>query len=286
VFRILISLFLLIININNLFSEGFKIKYYGNYFWGISNSKAKIYLLGSIHMANEKFYPLPEIIENAFNESDSLAVEFNVNNVDYFQMINLGMMQNQTLKDVLNDTTYNLLKKKFEEFNLPITLFNNLKPWLAAMLVSNMELVSDSVNPELGFDLHFLNKAKNKKGIIELESLKEQMNIFDNDLKEYQNEFVNFSLKEGSSNKDIIDKYFELWSTGDIKGLEKIVFDGFDSPMYKPLKEALYTKRNYNMADKISKFLNTDKIYFVVVGAAHLVGENGIIEILKNKYNN
>ncbi len=285
-FRILISLFLLIININNLFSEGFKIKYYGNYFWGISNSKAKIYLLGSIHMANEKFYPLPEIIENAFNESDSLAVEFNVNNVDYFQMINLGMMQNQTLKDVLNDTTYNLLKKKFEEFNLPITLFNNLKPWLAAMLVSNMELVSDSVNPELGFDLHFLNKAKNKKGIIELESLKEQMNIFDNDLKEYQNEFVNFSLKEGTSNKDIIDKYFELWSTGDIKGLEKIVFDGFDSPMYKPLKEALYTKRNYNMADKISKFLNTDKIYFVVVGAAHLVGENGIIEILKNKYNN
>jgi len=276
---------LIVLAINNLFSETLDIKYYGHFFWEIKTQTTKVYLLGSIHMATEKFYPLPEIIEAAFIESDSLAVEFNINNVDPLQMMNFGLMTNQTLKDVLNEESYNLLLKAFEKANIPIALFMNVKPWLAAMMVSNMNLLTDSIKPELGFDLYFLNKAADQKGIIELESLKEQLEIFNDDLKDFQNEFVKFSLLNPNNSLEMINTYYKLWNSNDIEGLEKIISEEFSDKQFQPIKEALYTKRNYKMAERIFKFFKTKKTYFVVIGAAHLIGKDGVIEILKRKFN-
>ena len=74
---------------------------------------------------------------------------------------------------------------------------------------------------------------------------------------------------------------FDAWKTGDVAKMEQIVFEEIEeNPKYRSLYTKILDERNFMMAERIEDFLLEDNIHFVVVGAAHLVGENGIISIL------
>ena len=76
----------------------------------------------------------------------------------------------------------------------------------------------------------------------------------------------------------------EAWNSGDIKGVEKIMTQSVtEDSRFAPIYEVLIYDRNKSMASKIEDFLKTEETYFVIVGAGHLVGERGIVEILKRK---
>ena len=81
-----------------------------------------------------------------------------------------------------------------------------------------------------------------------------------------------------------MDKLTQAWISGDAQGLESIMTRGVvEDRRMSSVYEKLVLERNRNMASKIEEFLRNKETYFVVVGAAHLVGNHGIIEILKGK---
>jgi uncharacterized protein YbaP (TraB family) len=80
-------------------------------FWKVENNGNTVYLLGSIHIANESFYPLDSIIEEAFDESNYLGVEADIKNVNKeeiqaFIFENAIYKDGTTIEDHLDDSTY------------------------------------------------------------------------------------------------------------------------------------------------------------------------------------
>ena len=84
--------------------------------------------------------------------------------------------------------------------------------------------------------------------------------------------------------KGEINEILKAWNAGDTKTMESFVSKSLqDDPRTLPIYEKLIFDRNKNIASKIEGYLKTKEHYFVVVGTAHLVGKDGIIEILKKK---
>ena len=84
--------------------------------------------------------------------------------------------------------------------------------------------------------------------------------------------------------KGEINEILKAWDKGDTKTMESFVSKSLqDDLRMLPIYEKLIFERNKNIASKIEGYLKTKEHYFVVVGTAHLVGKDGIIEILKKK---
>ena len=286
IFFIVFILFFIACSTTNNTNSKYEIKHINTFLWQINSNTATVYLLGSIHVAKPDFYPLNDKIEQSYQKSDALVVEININNLDMKSMMKRIILPGrETLESKLSKKTYEKLKKIFEKNNIPETMFYKYKPWFAVMMITMMDVKNSGYDQNLGIDKYFLDKAKkDKKKIIELESAKQQFDIFDIDLKNYQDEFVKYTLEDSDNTIEMIDSLAAYWKQGNIKEMNKLINQPIaKDSSFKIINEVLITNRNKKMAKKIIDFLKTDKTYFVVVGAGHLIGDNGIIKLLSKK---
>ncbi len=256
-----------------------------NFFWKVKSSTSTVYLFGSIHVANENMYPLDKKIIDAFDKSDALVVELDINKVNPMLMMQKAMYQDErTLESELSKETYQKLEALLLVHKIPKMAYYKMKPWMAMMTVMMLELNQSGFDKSLGIDNYFLDKAKDKTEILELETAEEQLDLFDKELGSMQNEFINYSLLDQSLWLQQIDTLVQFWKTGDTKSMENYVLDPVaEHPEFSGIIDKIYTQRNLKMTAKIEEYLKTDKTYFVVVGSAHLIGEEGIIQMLKKK---
>jgi len=257
------------------------------FMWKAQSKTAVVYMLGSVHFMKKEVYPLNNKIEAAFESSNILAVEANINDVAKIDLQKLVAsafyLGNETLETHVSKETYELLKKETAPLGIPIELISKQRPWFLAMTLESVELMKLGFNPQYGIDNYFLKKAAGKKKIVELESLDYQINLFSGFSDEEQEFFLLYTLKNLKMVKHEIDQLMQAWMTGDLKGMELIALKADPDMRVAKLYEKLIFERNANMTLKIEDFLKTNKTYFVVVGAGHLVGKKGIIEMLKNK---
>jgi uncharacterized protein YbaP (TraB family) len=147
-----------------------------------------------------------------------------------------------------------------------------------------LELLKLGFDPHYGIDKYFLSKAAGKKNILELESLDYQIDLLSKFSDREQESFLLYTVKDLRILRQEMDKLTQAWITGDAQGLESIMTRGVvEDRRMSSVYEKLVVERNRNMASKIEEFLRNKETYFVVVGAAHLVGNQGIIEILKGR---
>ena len=147
-----------------------------------------------------------------------------------------------------------------------------------------MELQKLGLSPEYGIDNYFIKKAENKKQVVELESIDYQVNLLNSFSDAEQELFLASTLKDLDLLKKEINTILTAWNAGDTKTMESYVSKSLrDDPRMLPIYKKLIFERNKNIASKIEGYLKTNEQYYVVVGAAHLVGKDGIIEILKKK---
>lgn len=259
------------------------------FLWKVQSQRNTVYILGSIHVAKESLYPLNEKIERAFNNSEVLAVEVNIDDANVIDnqvaiMKKAVYADNGTLKKNLSPQTYQLLKIKLSQFSLPIEVMQQYKPWYLAVMLQSLELQKLGYNPNYGIDLHFLQKAQGVKNILELESWDYQISLFDTFSNYEQELFLDYTLRYLDKLEETVDEILELWLKGDVKTLETVLLEqGMEEQKLAPLFEKLFYERNRKMTVRIEEFLKTYKDYFVIVGAGHLVGNRGIIELLKKK---
>ena len=258
------------------------------FLWKVQSKTGTAYILGSIHAYKSELFPLPKKMEDAFDKSDALAVEANINEIkpdSMMTMINGAFYQDRsTLEKHLSKETYEMTVQKLNEIGLPLELFQNTKPWFVALNVTSMELQKLGLDPEYGIDKYFLKKAENKKKIVELESIDYQINLLSGFSDAEQELFLVSAFRDLELLKGEINEILKAWNTGDTKTMESFVSKSLqDDPGMLPIYRKLVFERNKNMVSRIEGYLRTNEQYFVVVGAAHLVGKDGIIEILKKK---
>lgn len=236
----------------------------------------------------KEMYPLPGKMEDAFSKSDVLVVEANINEIPLEGI--MGMLEkamypgNEGLEDHLTKETYELAKARLNMFGMPIELFQKSKPWFLALMITALEMQRLGFDPEYGIDNYFLKKAAGVKRIMELESVTYQMNLLSALSEGHQELFFLSTLRDLDILAGEMDMLTKAWSTGDTEALESIVSKGTrDDPRMTPIYEKLFYERNSTMVSRIEGYLKTGGRYFVVVGAGHLVGKKGIIELLKNR---
>ncbi len=280
----LILLFISItISVNGSFSDDQK-----TFLWKVQSKTNTAYILGSIHFMKKEVFPLNEKFERAFDSSNVLAVEANINDIskiDLQKLLETAVYPgNETLENHVSKETYNLTKKECEALGIPLLLVNKQKPWFLALSLTSLKLIQMGFDPTLGIDLYFLSKAEGKKKIKELESLDYQINLLSNFTDEEQEIFLLYTLKDLDTLENDADRLLSAWANGDVKTTENIITKTLqqDKKMSSIYEKLIYD-RNRNMTSRIEEFLRTKEIHFVVVGTGHLVGKRGIIEMLKEK---
>jgi uncharacterized protein YbaP (TraB family) len=255
------------------------------FLWRIKSAKSTAYVLGSIHVAKPQMYPLDPRIEKAFQNADVLVVEANASPEKMGGMALQLMMrasyppedslEKHISKDVCDATIARVAK-----FGLPAAQARQMKPWILGMTITLAELQRLGIDPMYGLDMHFLQTAKDKP-ITELEGAEEQINLLDGLSDKQQEDFLKYTLKDVDNIARNVDELITSWATGDAKKLEEFVLQAVkESPDLQPLFVKLFDERNKQMAAKIETLLQTGKTYFIVVGAGHLVGKTGLLELL------
>jgi len=257
-------------------------------FWQVQSEHAKVYLLGSIHYADESFYPLRRDIEKAFNSADSLVVEINIDDAKAQRYRELMQQKGSyrgeaTIRDDISGETYRQLQHRLRSLGIPLEMVQKQKPGMLVLTLTAAQVMKMGFMPDLGIDAYFLGGAvDSKKNIIELETVDDQMDIFlnisDGDL--LLRETLHSLDESGTLMKDMT----RCWKQGDEACLEKILFEDAvtEYPAFVSIYDSLFFKRNINMANTIRGFLDGEGTYFVVVGAGHLVGDKGIPALLRN----
>jgi uncharacterized protein YbaP (TraB family) len=259
-----------------------------SFLWRIQSKTNTVYVLGSIHYLKKEVYPLDEKIESAFAQSDILVVEANINDIkqgDIQKLIGSAFyLGSETLEKNVSTETYEMVKKELGEFGLTLEVIDKERPWFLALTLASLGTLKLGFDPNYGIDKYFLSKATGKKKILELESFDHQINLLSQLSDKDQELLLLYTLKDINVLKKELDKLVQAWISGDAKGVESIVTRSLEEEKrLSPIYERLIYERNRDMASKIEDYLKTKETYFVIVGAGHLVGNQGIIEMLKEK---
>jgi uncharacterized protein YbaP (TraB family) len=255
--------------------------------WKIEGKKAVVYLLGSIHVLKEDDYPLAEPIEKAFTNSQVVAFETDIAAAEDTgqAMKMLGKIQlpeGETLETQLSPEVYKQFQKSARESGTPEFLVQKMKPAIAVTMIEAMELKKLGLEPKWGIDKHFFGMAKETgKTIVPLETVDFQLDLLTGLTKEEGEAFMKETLKDLENiNKDLAD-LIGSWKNGDSRKLDQMLNEAKqDAPA---LYKRLVTDRNRNWLPKIEDMTQGDKATIVIVGAGHLVGKEGVVQLLKDK---
>ena len=262
-----------------------------------------IYLFGSIHVADNRAYPMRKEIEKAYEDSDYLAVEFDL--VDYTKDINkqtedmklLVYDNGDTIADHLSKETYDLVVDYLTKNKLYNKVYDMYKPALFYSLVTQVSTTKSGLDANKGIDMYFLNKAHDDgKNILEIESSSYQYALLASfSDKLYDILLTSLIAAEKISTASLKDLY-EAWLEGnDEKIAANMNSDEVDTSLLEGLGYAdvaselntfnkkLINERNAEMFKKVEEYFKDNKKTFVVVGAGHIVGDTGLAKNFKEK---
>lgn len=255
--------------------------------WKATSPTATVYLVGSIHVGDKAMYPLPRELESAFAAAKVLAVEINIKNADQARIMGLvqkyGMYGDEdSLSKHISKETSAALDDFCSSHNLPRTAIEQLKPWFVAVTIASLSWQQAGEDPKLGIDMHFLDESKPPQRIDEFETVESQLALFSEATEEEQHALLASTLKQGDKIQDLIKRIQTSYLSGDPEALRKIMEEQADTGS-KTLTRKLLDDRNVMMAAKMEEYLKAREQAFVVVGAAHILGEKGIARLLRDK---
>ncbi|MGD9853192.1 MAG: TraB/GumN family protein [Nitrospirales bacterium] len=257
-----------------------------NFLWKVESKDNTLYLLGSIHVLQERNYPLAPTIYNAFNQCRTIMFEVDLGGLsspmNQLHLLTKGLYINgDTLKTTLSPDRYETAKTLMAEQGHNIENFHRMKPWMAATAVTALELQKMGFEGEFGVDRHMFEKAQESKvEIVGLETVEFQLGLFDNLPLKVQEYFLLQSLEDLKNVKTRIQAMVKAWEGGQVKELEALLAGMED---YPELYQSLVVARNHNWLPQIEQRLQKRGPVFVVVGALHLLGEGGILAALEKK---
>jgi uncharacterized protein YbaP (TraB family) len=258
-----------------------------NFLWKISGRQTAVYLVGSVHMLTKDYYPLNPALDAAFKDSDLLVEEADLGELlssdSQFRMLSRGMLpSDQSLEKVVSRGTFAEVSRRVGGLGLPIEPLQRFKPWMLALTLEGLEWQKAGFEADLGLDKHFYDRAHtDSKPVQGLETADYQISRFDGMTFEQQDRLLADTLKGLDTEMGSVSTLADAWKAGDAPAVERIVLADLkqDPVMY----QRLLVERNQNWMPKLEALFTRRGRAFVVVGAAHLVGPDGLLSLLRAK---
>ena len=258
-----------------------------NPLWEARGKSNSVYLLGSIHFAKDDIYPLAKPIEQAYERSSVVVFEANLGEMKSMKtqasLLQAGMCPpGETLSQLVGKDTYSALQSWLKKTGGQPSMLDQMKPWLASVTLVVLELQKLGFNPSQGIDEHFFSRAKSdQKEIRGLETVDFQIGLFANLTREESELFLKSMLEDTDRFPKIFADVIEAWKTGDAAKIEPLLLE--ITKKYPAVQKKFLTDRNRVWLPKIEELLARDKNVLIVVGMAHLVGSDGLVQLLKKK---
>lgn len=256
--------------------------------WTVHGPKGTAYLFGSIHALPPQVDWHTKQIDDAMAKADVLVFELPMDHSfqervqDYVRERGL-LPPGQHLRDMLSNEARKEFDAEVAHLDLPAENVDHMRPWLAALTFEVTALRRENYAPEAGVELSIENSGtKETRPIIGLETIEQQMALLAPDDPKAELQSFEASLATPSAGSgDQIGPLLDAWSHADVARLDRLTGRILDK--FPQARKLLLDDRNKAWVAKISALLDEDKTYFITVGAAHLVGRNGVPTLLRNK---
>ena len=198
-------------------------------------------------------------------------------------MLKLGTYHDgKTLPKEVSREAYALFKERAQANNLKVEQFDTYRPWFAALSIAVVELKRLGFTTQDGLDTHFSKEAtSDKKKMIYLETARQQLDLLANAFPGKEEDLLKQALEEIAVLEKASTEMVQAWKAGDAAQME--MFTQKSLKEFPEVEKKLFTERNKAWTTRISRLLSQEGDVFVVVGAGHLVGKGGLLEMLKAK---
>jgi uncharacterized protein YbaP (TraB family) len=255
--------------------------------WVATSGDNKVYLGGTVHLLRPTDYPLPEEFEQAYIDSQRLFFETDISSMNDIS-VQTSMLQQlmysdaRTLNSVLSTEAYEALSSHLNTVGMPIVMMEKFKPGLVVSTLQVIEFQKLGFTPQ-GVDAYFNNRALgDAKPVGELETVQAQIDYIANMGEGNESEFIMLSLSDMQEIATTMDDLISAWRTGNNNELAELFVDDMKAES-EELYDSLLVERNLNWLPIIEQMFSQDGNEFVLVGAAHLVGDDGLLSMLQAK---
>jgi uncharacterized protein len=253
--------------------------------WAIKGKTNTVYLAGSVHLLPASDSKLPAAFDKAYADSAALVMEIDMDDLNPMDaqglMLEHGVFTgDETLSGVIGQPRFEKLQKQFDGMGIPAEALDHFQPWMAAMTVEQLQLMKLGFDPSSGVEMQIAGHAKgDHKEITGLETMQEQLGLLANLPMPDQVKFLDMTLEELQEAQTELNDLLGAWRAGNAPKLSKMLSEEFgEAP---GLYSTLIADRNRRWMPQIEKLLKADQNYMIVVGTLHIVGRNGLLDLLK-----
>ena len=256
--------------------------------WEVSgDSITTSYVFGTIHLIPAEDYFLPDGTLEAIDVSDRLVFE-----IDMADMMDIGaqmalltkafMSDGKTLKDLLSDEDYLIVKEHFDAMGLPLFLLERIKPMFLSVFASgDFSMDGMSTGSTKSYEMEFFELAQaGEKTTGGLETMEYQISMFDSIPYEDQADMLVETIKQQDAGNDQLDELVEMYKSQDIDALFNMLAAGDES--IGEHEDVLVSGRNMNWIPIMKELMRNETVFFAV-GAGHLGGQKGVIRLLREE---
>lgn len=261
------------------------------YLWRIDGAKPS-YLFGTIHLANPDVTKLASVTTRAVDSVDALYCELPFDMASQMQMAGALLGAGKPLSEVLPKDLYGRAEAELKRINpvLDLKPFDRMQVWALAMTISVLEEQLKYMGAQPVDAILYNRAAAAGKEVGGIETIAEQMGLFDQFSAEEQNAMLRGTLddmerarREGRSS---LAELHAAYLSGEMERVEKTITDWMSTiepGLRNKLVESLFTKRNKLMAERIAAKLKgaPAKSFFFAIGAGHLYGTTGVVALLE-----
>ncbi|MBQ3085207.1 MAG: TraB/GumN family protein [Clostridia bacterium] len=263
-----------------------------------SENGGTVYLIGSVHVGSEDMYPLPDYITNAFEASDALAVEFDVRDEMENQAVMTKLLPKMlyadgtTIKDHISQELYEDAKAILQENHSYLSFLDQYIPSLWSNFIDTFMIEKSGYEAENGVDMYFLNLADElKKPIRDIESMESQLTMLIDFSPALQAELLEGSVESYRGEEELkqqLSEMLEVWKNGEEEQLiamlnEEEEVTAEEQQLLDEYNKIMLTDRNVLMADYAEAALKDGEKLFICVGSAHVYGEDGMVDLLRER---
>lgn len=255
--------------------------------WRVSDGNNTVYLGGTVHLLRPSDYPLPEEYEQAYLASSELYFETDISSMGDLsvqaQMLQqLTYSDGRTLKTVLNEDAYAALEDYTATIGMPLMMLEQFKPGMIISTLQVLEFQRIGFTPQ-GVDAFFNTRALgDAKDIGALETIEEQIGFLARMGEGNESEFILLSLEDLENTDALMEEMITAWRNGDEGALQKLFVDDMEQRAPE-LFDSLLRQRNLRWMPQIEAMFEDADTEFVLVGAAHLIGREGLVQLLQTK---
>ncbi|HTL90866.1 MAG TPA: TraB/GumN family protein [Steroidobacteraceae bacterium] len=255
--------------------------------WAVRGTHNIVYLAGSIHMLPADDAALPAGFARAYADSTRLVMELDLGKFDPMEamvwMMDHGTLPaGTTLRGVLGEQRYGRVSAAAATFGMPMAGLDSLAPWVVGIQITDLAYEHEGFDPEQGVEEQLVRRAQaDHKATAGLETLPEELGSLSSLSSADQVRMLDQTIDDLKDLKSEMRGVTSAWRSGDAARLAALLSSEYGTfpALYKPL----VTDRNRRWMPQVEELLRSNYNSLVVVGALHLVGTGGLLELLRGK---